>query len=147
MSVYKLNPETPTPKKKNMKPKEVNGIQVPIIPTIEKLEGKCVVLKQKEYDDLVIRSKENRAKEIIVKYTYNLLERSYCSYRIDGDFELKGKLGSQIFNICKKISEKTQNHIDISNDKVRTDTKKYVIKEFSELPWYKRLFFKSEYIN
>lgn len=66
---------------------------------MEKTENGCILLKEKEYDDLLAKSKENRAKEIKVTW-------SYSNLGIMGDFMLSQGLYKQIRNILLKVDLK-----------------------------------------
>ena len=107
---------------------------------MEKTENGCVLLKQKEYDELLKKSTENRAKEIKVTWAYSNLG-------IMGDFMLADGLYNQIRNILLRVESL---HVQERSDgaiRQRILTENYMKVKFSELPWYKRLFFKDKYIQ
>ena len=133
---------------------------------METIKNKCVILKQKEYDLLLKKAEENKSKEIIIKYEikYNIGKtyNNYCSgLIIEGDFVLSNKLIKQIYNILEswdmahknellKILDEAEKKRKYIQDKanfdmieIESNTRKNMIDFFKNLPWYKRLFFKT----
>ena len=111
---------------------------------MEKIENGCIILKQKEYDELVIKSKENRAKEIKISY-------GYCrNFEVAGDFQLSSKLYNQVYRIIQTIDKKCQSMIKEDRTDIAYAAKareyNFVVGQFEKLHWTKRLFFKKEYI-
>lgn len=107
---------------------------------METTEDKCIILKQKEYNDLLKKSKENRGKEIRIYW--------YHRSRVDvsGDFVLGNKLFSQIQRIIHSISEEHEKERDNAVAYAQKSAKQYTIGQFKKLPWHQRLFFKDKYI-
>ena len=106
----------------------------------------CVILKQKEYDELVKKAKDNSPKEIIVKYSYNYYDGKYNGkyngINITGDFNFSDKISNQIQRICWKIDNRCRSTVEHTKLKIEYDERISVYYWFKNLPWYKRLFFK-----
>ena len=135
---------------------------------MEKLESGCVVLKNKEYKELVEKANDNEPKEIAIKYTYQRrfgyseTFMGFKDYRfgyykfsdnfldVNGNIDMSGKIKSQLYTIFKSIDTKYDallaESVKIVNE-ANKESIQMLINTFSTLPWYKRLFFNKSYIK
>ena len=112
---------------------------------MEKIENGCILLKQKEYDELLKKAEENRSKEILIKFGY------YSNISVSGNITLSEKLTKQITNICRIINSKSEQYVMEQQHDIRQTYRSRgvndTIDKMKELVWYKRLFFKEKYVR
>jgi hypothetical protein len=129
---------------------------------MENIENGCVILKKKEYDELIAKAqtikKENSDKKIHINWRY-FYNYPYSNFplEVSGDFILGNKLYYQITRILLTITEKFnkecsdlyKTELTLNKTKIITNfkNKTKIITNFKNLPWYKRLFFKEKYIK
>lgn len=113
---------------------------------METLESGCVLLKQKEYDNLLAQIRDNKSKEIMVHYRYRA-DYYGNNFEVMGDLRLGDDLFRQIKRILINIDTKVKSELNNSN-KIGENTGKFnAMYLFEKLPWYKRLFFKRNMVN
>lgn len=107
---------------------------------MEKINNGCVLLKQKEYDELVEKSKRNESKEIKLSWSYD----HYCGscgwpyLNVYGSVILSDKIKSQLNSILQNITDKFNENIsEIRKEQEDDDNLK-----FSKLSLWRRIFFK-----
>jgi len=112
---------------------------------MEKLDTGCILLKQKEYKDLL--EKEKKIK-IEIKYSHY---QEVGSFNVSGDFQLGNDLFNQLKNISTMFTKKLKSKADAIYENGKKDGnvigREYAVKAFSKLPWYKRLFFDEDDFN
>ena len=126
---------------------------------MENDENGCVILKRKEYDELLARAnvleKKNKDKKIIINWRYTYGDNYNHPLEVYGDFILGSKLYAQINSILLSITEKCktefsdiyQSGINVGKTSGKTSGETNSITKFKKLVWYKRLFFKEKYIK
>jgi len=109
------------------------------------MEKEFVILKQKEYNDLLKQAKENKPKMIRIEWNYYGREEIFSESFIFGE-----KLKDQIKRIHSHFdSYFEKNYIRIMNEGKAASKcveRKELLAEFEKLPWYKRLFFNKKYL-
>ena len=110
-------------------------------------DNKCILLKIGEYEDLLYKANADKSNEvkIIISLDKGRLYGVSTEYTINykGNIELSDNIQKQIRNITHIIN-------DNLDSKIREFTQKgknLAIEDFTNLPWYKRLFFDKKYIK
>lgn len=110
---------------------------------MEKTDSGCVILKQKEYKELLLQVEENRSKEIKIGWNFNYTGFPSYGFKACGDFILSDNIIKQLKNIIEKINRKVDAKISENHDTI-TDR---VCGRFADLSWYQRLFFNPKYLK
>ena len=69
----------------------------------------------------------------------------YPIFQTTGDFKLSDKIANQIRRICDNIRLESISNVEKRMNDIRSSILKTTNELFINLPWYKRLFFKSFY--
>lgn len=120
------------------------------------MERECVIIPIKEYEALKDRIKELEkvnTPDIKIEWGYSH-ERYGYYYSNQGKLLLSEGLCSQIRRICSLINKDIKAKIDEREKKlnethnvIERNIKEDALFRVSLLPWYKRLWFKPEYIK
>lgn len=115
----------------------------------------CVIIPLKEYNALKERIKELERDhpDVVIEWGYSH-ERYGYFYSNKGKLLLSEGLYSQIRRICALINKGMSTKMDEREEKlhekseiIERNMKEYITDKISCLPWYKRLWFKPEYIK
>lgn len=107
----------------------------------------CILLKSKEYDNLVARAEANKPDYIKVNYSIDYYRngsvRYYCP--VEANFNLTYNLEKQISNIGKLMSEKIIKEIDIQSEATEIAAKTDLINKLKLMSfWELRKWLKSK---
>lgn len=133
---------------------------------MEKNDAGCVILNNKEYEDLLKMANEPKQKEIKISYTYDYKYvngwGNYYLFNADikeiGEIKISEDIKRQIVDICDLLKKKLNKKYDefvVDNEERKNEFKIDVINyttedlvtKFEKLPWYKRLFFNQKFIK
>jgi len=102
---------------------------------MEKTDSGCILLKIKEYDELI--AKKPDIINITWKHEYYMRGIGCGILRTDGKFVLSDKIGVQLTNILRCLRSEFDSKLnDICYAQKMEDN-----KQFSKLSWWKRLTF------
>ena len=113
---------------------------------MEKLDSGCIILKNKEYEELLAKANANKPDEIKIAWDFLISygrNYAYKSEHVSGNFKLSDNLLRQIREICLLIDQK---HLKLMEDlkiQLITEIKEVEKLKFSKLSWWNRLFFKT----
>ena len=107
---------------------------------MDRLNDGCILLKKKEYDDLLKEANKKKNDEIRLSWSYNYYQKNYGYYVLNecGTIILGDKLRNQITSILDSLTAKFNQESHI----IRTSQKEYDRIAFSNLSLWKRMFFK-----
>lgn len=120
------------------------------------MERECVIIPIKEYEALknkIKKLEEDNTPEIKIEWGYSH-ERYDYYYSNQGKFLLSEGLYSQIRRICALINNDMKAKMDErevklskTHERIEANIKEDTLFRVSLLPWYKRLWFKPEYVK
>ena len=101
------------------------------------MENNCIIVKRKDYDELVAKANESKSDKIDVSWSFNHHYRG-ITLNDNGTINLDGKLYNQVTRICQRLRNEfngllTEYKISIKNE---------LRLEFSKLSLWDRIFFK-----
>lgn len=111
-------------------------------------DEKCVLVPKKEYQEL-LRIKEQKESAPIKIGIIHYIDYNGCNISTSGEIDLSKKLLEQVRAISCSIMRKNKDSIkeyyrkQYYNEEL--NLKREMAKQFADLPWYKRLFYKSPY--
>lgn len=115
---------------------------------MENNDERCVLVPKKEYQEL-LRIKEQKGTAPIRIGIIHYVDYDGCNISTSGEIDLSRKLLEQVRAISCSIMRKNMDSIKGYYRKLyyeqEFDFKKSMAKQFADLPWYKRLFYKSPY--
>lgn len=116
----------------------------------ESKDNKCIILTKKEYNAL---KEEAKRKELYIYWRCNI-DGAVSSYSVGGGMEVSSPLYHKIFEITNYITTTVKDRVKKEEEVLRKHAKvlstnelRQLVADFSNLPWYKRLFFKTKYIK
>ena len=109
---------------------------------MDELNNGCIILKRKEYEELLEKANKNKPSEIIIHWARDMYHyRSwYAREHISGSFDISDKISTQIRRIIRLSDEKYESMLREFKSKIAEEE---AIK-FSKLSWWNRLFFKKD---
>lgn len=101
---------------------------------MENAKDKCVLLKNKEYANLLKKANEPKSDLLKIHYTIDRRWMGRVNYyaSIDGNINLGSNLSRQIKSIANNMSESICKEIDIQGDKVRKESRTELIEELKD---------------
>lgn len=116
---------------------------------VPKDKNQCVLIPLKEYNALTKAVNEKTRPDIWISWGYY---RHYGAYSFDvgGDIKLSISLRKQIKNIADIINSrviKATNKVEGMQEETVNKAIDDTIDRFTNLPWYKRLWFNPKYIQ
>ena len=106
--------------------------------------------KKKEYNAL---QEEVKRKELYIYWRCDI-DGVISSYSVAGEMEVSSPLYYKIFEITNYITTTVKDRVKKEEEVLRKHAKvlstnelRELVADFSNLPWYKRLFFKTKYIK
>jgi len=105
-------------------------------------EGKCILLKVREYNELVKKAESTKPNYIQFRhYTYT----GKIYHELESDIKLSEPLRRQVYNIFNNAIERINNaHDEIFNDG-KEHGKEELIKSLKNMSWLERRSFLKQY--
>lgn len=129
------------------------------------MDNKCMIIKKREYATLQKELEELRNSQQLIKINITDSRSFYFSKELiesyDTEFSETINLSEgikdqvwRILAIVKNLASNKEAYLEAVSKKILEDNKQFYLtkienvkKQFSELSWYKRLFFKPEYLD
>ena len=108
---------------------------------MEQLNSGCIILKNKEYEELVAKANSKKQDEILISWRCTIGFNTKNTYKIEsvsGDFTVSNGLSNQIRKILARIEDKSLEQLR----QLEFSIEKSQRYKFSKLSWWNRLFFK-----
>lgn len=105
----------------------------------------CIIVKRKDYNELVEKASEPKSDKIDVSWEFNYRYHSYSKYwylNDKGTINLEQSIYYQISRICKNLHKQFDVRVKENLSLVRSEVEYEMRLEFSKLSLWDRIFFK-----